>query len=130
MTGIQIVRPGASPSTTPPEAGFAGEVSISGYFRREAPSRLAGATVTFAPGARTPWKVNPFGQTLIVLSGVGLSQCEGGQIAEIRAGDVVWCPPGVKHWEGATADQAMIYVAFHEGEVEFGEQVERDAGME
>lgn len=121
LAAMRIERSGTSPTGTPPEPGFTGEVTISGYFRRESPSRLAGATVSFAPGARTPWKVNPLGQTLIVTSGVGWAQCEGGDIAEIRAGDVVWFPPGARHWEGAAPDRAMTYVALHEGGVEFDE---------
>ena len=124
---MQIHRNGDAPSNKAPEDAFAGDVVIGDYFRREAPSRLAGATVTFAPGSRTPWKVNPTGQTLIVTSGVGWARCAGGEVVEIRAGDVVWCPPGERHWEGATPDQAMTYVAVQEeedaGGVQFGEQV-------
>lgn len=120
---MQIYRIGTLPTNRPPEETFTGDVRISGYFHREAPSRLAGAIVTFSPGARTPWKVNPLGQTLIVTSGVGLAQCGGEEIVEIRAGDMIWCPPGEKHWEGATPDHAMTYVAIHEGTVEFREKV-------
>ena len=124
---MQIDRNGTLPTTKAPEETFTGDVTISGYVRRDAPSRLAGATVTFAPGARTPWKVNPLGQTLVVTSGVGWAQGEGEETVEIRAGDVVWCPPGQRHWEGATPDEAMTYVAFQEEErgrgVEFGERV-------
>lgn len=122
-TTMQIHRNGAMPTNRPPEQTFTGDVQISGYFRREAPSRLAGATVTFNPGARTPWKVNPLGQTLIVTSGVGWTQCGGEKIVEIRVGDTIWCPPGERHWEGATPDHAMTYVAIHEGTVEFSERV-------
>ncbi len=78
------------------------------------------------PGARTPWKVNPIGQTLIVTSGVGWAQCEGEDIVEIRAGDFIWFPPGQRHWEGATPDHAMTYVAIQEEDgriVEFREKV-------
>lgn len=120
---MEIYRSGTMSASRPPEDTFTGDVLISGYFRRDAPSRLAGATVTFAPGSRTPWKVNPLGQTLVVTSGVGLAQCEGEQVAEIRAGDTVWCPPGKRHWEGAAPDQAMTYVAMHEGTVEFRDRV-------
>lgn len=111
---MKIDRSGNLPAIKVPEATFTGDVAIRGYFRREAPSRLAGGTVTFAPGSRTPWKVNPCGQTLVVMDGVGWAQCEGGEITEIRAGDVVWFPPGVSHWEGATPAQAMSYFALHE----------------
>ena len=115
------------PGTKAPEKTFTGNVYISGYFRRPAPSRLVGATATFTPGSRTPWKVNPFGQTLIVTSGVGWAQSAGEEIVEIRVGDIIWCPPGQRHWEGATPDQAMSYVAIQEEEngraVEFIEKV-------
>lgn len=124
---MQLHRNGTLPSSTPPEKTFTGDVEISGYFRREAPSQLAGAIVNFAPGARTPWKTNPLGQTLVVLSGVGWAQAEDEEIVELRAGDLVWFPPGQRHWEGATPDEAMTYVAIHEAGdgsgVEFGERV-------
>ena len=104
-----------------------GNVRIFGYFERQSPSCLASATVTFAPGARTLWKVNPLGQTLIVTSGVGWAQAEGEPIVEIRPGDIVWCPPGRRHWDGATPDQAMTYVAVqkvkHGRYVQFGDKV-------
>ncbi len=111
---MQIYRHGARPISKAPEATFTGEVLIGGYFRRPAPSRLAGATVTFAPGSRTPWKTNPAGQTLVVTSGVGWAQTQGEPVVEIRAGDTVWCPPATAHWEGATPDQEMTYVALQE----------------
>ena len=124
---MRIYRNGTLPINKAPEKNFTGDVYISDYFEREAPSRLTGATVTFTPGARTPWKVNPLGQTLIVTSGVGWTQCEGEEILEIRAGDVIWCPPGQRHWDGATPDHAMTYIAVHEAQdgkaVEFGAKV-------
>lgn len=80
---------------------------------------MTGAAATFAPGARTPWKVNPFGQTLVVTSGVGWAQCEGEEIVEVRAGDWIWCPPGQAHWEGGTPREEMTYIALHEGHVQF-----------
>ncbi len=124
---MQINHHELTPTSKAPEATFSGDVQIGGCFRRAAPSRLAGASVTFAPGSRTPWKVNPIGQTLIVTSGRGWAQCEGGEIVEIRAGDVIWCPPGERHWEGATPDQAMTYIAVQEepdgGGVEFVDRV-------
>lgn len=123
---MQIYQ-GGSPTNAAPEGTFTGDVQIADHFRREAPSRLVGATVTFAPGSRTPWKVNPLGQTLVVTSGVGWVQSAGRQVMEVRAGDVVWCPPGERHWEGATPDQAMSYVAVQEEtdgrSVKFGERV-------
>lgn len=115
---MQLYRNGSGPTNRAPESTFTGEVFISGYFRREAPSRLAGAVATFTPGSRTPWKADPLGQTLIVTSGVGWAQGQSQQIVEICAGDVVWCPPGRRRWEGATPDQAMTDVAIHEKTVE------------
>lgn len=124
---MQIHRTGDAPVTPAPEASFTGEVLIGGYFRRPAPSRLAGATVEFAPGSRTPWKRNPAGQTLIVTSGTGWAQAEGEDIVEIRSGDTIWSPPRQQHWEGATPDHAMTYVAIQEectgGSVEFVRKV-------
>ena len=120
---MQIHRHGSGPTDRAPEASFTGDVHISGYFQREAPSRLAGAAASFGPGSRTPWKVNPLGQTLVVTSGVGWAQCEGEDVVEVRPGDVLWCPPGTRHWEGATPDEAMTYLAVHEGTVRFGQRV-------
>ena len=124
---MKLERTGNLPTNKAPENSFTGDVYISGYFQRAAPSRLAGATATFAPGSRTPWKVNPLGQTLVVTSGVGWAQSEGGEIVEIRAGDIIWFPPGQRHWEGATPDQAMTYFAIQEEgdgrRVEFTEKV-------
>ena len=110
---MQIHRNG-SPTTRAPESSFTGDVRIGGYFRRAAPSRVAGASAFFPPGSRTPWKVNPTGQTVVVTSGVGWAQVEGGDVTEIRAGDFVWFAPGQRHWEGATPDRSMSYVAVQE----------------
>lgn len=124
---MHIYRTGTLPTSRPPEETFTGDVYINGNFRRAVPSRLAGAVITFAPGARTPWKVNPLGQTLIVTSGTGWIQSEGEEIVEIRTGDVIWFPPGQRHWEGATPNYAMTYFAIQEEvdgrTVEFREQV-------
>lgn len=111
---MEIYRNSSSDTTRAPESSFTGDVRIGNYFRRQSPSRLAGAVVVFPPGARTPWKVNPIGQTLIVTDGVGWAQSEGDDIVEVRAGDMIWCPPGEKHWEGGTPDQSMTYVAVQE----------------
>ena len=116
---MQIHRHGAGPSSPPPESSFTGRVLISGYGRRPAPSRMTGAAASFAPGARTPWKVNPLGQTLVITSGVGWAQGEGEEVVEVRAGDWLWYPPGQAHWEGGTPDRSMSCVALHEGHVEF-----------
>lgn len=124
---MQIHRKDQSATASAPESTFTGNVQIGGYFRRHASSRLAGASVTFAAGARTPWKVNPLGQTLVVTSGMGWAQVEGEPVVEIRAGDLVWFPPGQRHWEGATPDTEMSYVAIQEegdaGSVQFLDRV-------
>ena len=105
----------------PPAAGvpnFTGEVSVSSRFQREGPARVGGGVVRFARGARTAWHVHPLGQTLFVTTGVGHDQKWGGAIEELRPGDVVWIPPGVKHWHGATPWSGMTHIAIseaHEG---------------
>lgn len=93
---------------------FTGSVSVEGLFPAESPSRVSGGSVTFQPGARTAWHTHPAGQTLIVTSGKGLVQSWGGPIQEMRAGDVVRIPPGVKHWHGATANSVMTHTAIQE----------------
>ena len=75
---------------------------------------MTGAIVTFEPGARTAWHTHPLGQTLIVAAGCGWAQRDGGPIEEIRPGDVVWFPPGEKHWHGATTTTAMTHIAIQE----------------
>ena len=123
---MQLSRLGSVPTNNAPENTFTDDVCIGGYFRRQAPSQLAGAIVTFPSGSRTPWKVNPLGQTLIVTNGVGWAQAEGEQIVEIRTGDLIWFPPGQQHWEGATPDHEMTYIAIQEEAgrtVEFREKV-------
>lgn len=121
---MNIHRKGAAPVVQAPEATFTGDVRIGGYFHRPAPSRLVGASVSFAPRSRTPWKVNPLGQTLIIISGIGWAQSEGEEVIEIHAGDILWCPPGEAHWEGATDVHPMTYVALQESStVQFGPAV-------
>jgi quercetin dioxygenase-like cupin family protein len=83
-------------------------------FARDAPARVAGAIVSFEPGARSAWHTHPLGQTLIVTAGTGWTQCEGGPIVAIRAGDILWCPPGHRHWHGATPTTAMTHIAIQE----------------
>jgi quercetin dioxygenase-like cupin family protein len=83
-------------------------------FQAPDPARARGASVTFEPGARTAWHTHPLGQTLIVTSGVGWVQAWGGAVAEICPGDVVWFPPGEKHWHGATPTTAMTHIALQE----------------
>ncbi|HVP33263.1 MAG TPA: cupin domain-containing protein [Steroidobacteraceae bacterium] len=111
---MQIMRNGTQPSMKGPAESFTGAVRIDSMFQRSEPSRLTGAIVTFEPGARTAWHSHPLGQTLIVTSGAGWTQCEGEPRVEIRAGDVIWCPPGHKHWHGATATTAMTHIAIQE----------------
>ena len=111
---IEIKRNGSQPSTKGPSDWFTGTVRIDPLFQPKESARAAGASVTFEPGARTAWHTHPLGQTLIVTAGVGRTQREGGPIEEIRPGDVVWFPPGLKHWHGATPTTAMTHIAIQE----------------
>src|SRR5579872_6913924 len=98
---MEIKRVGTQPSSKGPADWFTGTVRIDPLFQAHAPARAGGASVTFEPGARTAWHTHPLGQTLIVTSGRGLVQRWDGPVEEIRPGDVVWFPPGEKHWHGA-----------------------------
>jgi quercetin dioxygenase-like cupin family protein len=111
---MEIKRNGSQASVKGPTDWFTGAVRIDPLFQAPAPARVQGASVTFEPGARTAWHTHPLGQTLIVTSGFGWAQRWGGQIEEIRAGDVVWFAPGEKHWHGATASTAMTHIAVQE----------------
>ena len=111
---MEITRRGLRPSTKGAAEWFTGDVNIDPLFEAPAPARVRGASVTFHPGARTAWHTHPLGQTLIVTNGVGRVQCWGGPIEEIRAGDVVWFPPGEKHWHGAAPTNAMTHIAVQE----------------
>jgi quercetin dioxygenase-like cupin family protein len=111
---MQIIRKGNEPASVGPKEYFTGRVRIESQFQREEPARVAGAIVSFDPGARSAWHTHPLGQTLIVTSGVGWTQCDGEPIVEIRAGDIIWCPPGHKHWHGATPTSAMTHIAIQE----------------
>jgi quercetin dioxygenase-like cupin family protein len=111
---LNITRAGSQPSTKGPADWFTGTVRIDPLFTAPAPARIAGATVTFEPGARTAWHKHPLGQTLVVLSGLGRVQREGGPIEEIRPGDVVWIPPNERHWHGASLATAMTHIALQE----------------
>ncbi|MEF9385625.1 cupin domain-containing protein [Ralstonia solanacearum species complex bacterium KE056] len=112
---MELKRAGSQPSIKGPAEWFTGNVRIDPLnIAPQAPARASSASVTFEPGARTVWHTHPLGQTLIVTSGCGWTQCEGEPIVEIRAGDVVWCPPGHKHWHGASATTAMTHVAITE----------------
>ena len=111
---MDITRCGSRPSGQGPAAYFTGAVRIDPLLDAPEPARVAGALVTFEPGARTAWHTHPLGQTLIVVSGCGWAQREGGPIEEIRPGDVVWFPPGEKHWHGAAPNNAMTHIAMQE----------------
>ena len=111
---MDIRRVGSQPSGKAPAEYFTGTVRIDPLFDPQALARTFVASVTFEPGARTAWHTHPLGQTLIVTAGCGLAQRWGGPIEEIRPGDVVWFPPGEKHWHGATATTAMTHTAIVE----------------
>jgi len=111
---MDIKRSGTQPSGKGPAESFTGTVRIDPLFQAPEPARALGVSVTFEPGARTAWHTHPLGQTLIVTGGSGLVQSQGGPIKKIRPGDVVWCPPGEKHWHGATATTAMTHIAIVE----------------
>jgi len=111
---MNITRNGSQPSGKGPAEYFTGSVRVDSPFQRSAPARVGGAIVTFEPGARTAWHTHPLGQTLIVTSGLGRVQREGGPIEEIRPGDVVWIEPGERHWHGASRTTAMTHVAIAE----------------
>jgi quercetin dioxygenase-like cupin family protein len=111
---MEIKRPGSQPSNPGPAAWFTGTVRIDPLFPARDPARAAGNSVTFEPGARTAWHTHPLGQTLIVTAGCGRAQREGGPVEEIRRGDVIWFPPGEKHWHGAAPTTAMTHIAIQE----------------
>ena len=111
---MEIKRSGSQRSRKGPAEYFTGTVRIDPLFEAPEPARGRGASVTFEPGARTAWHTHPLGQTLIVISGCGWTQREGGPVETIRSGDVVWFAPGEKHWHGATAATAMTHIAIQE----------------
>jgi len=111
---MHIIRNGSQPSRPGPAAYFTGTVRFDHEFNTDAPARVGGLTVTFEPGARTNWHTHPLGQTVIVTDGVGWAQLEGAARVEIRPGDIVWFPPGVRHWHGATDTTAMTHIAIAE----------------
>ena len=111
---MQITRIGSQPSSKGPEDWFTGAVRIDPLFQPNDARRAAAAIVTFEPGARTAWHTHPLGQTLIVTSGCGWVQREGGSVEEIYPGDIVWFEPNEKHWHGATAKTAMTHIAMQE----------------
>jgi len=111
---MDIKRSGSRPSAKGSTEYFTGTVRIDPLFDAPEPARVRGASVTFEPGARTAWHTHPLGQTLIVVSGLGRAQREGGPVEEIRPGDVVWFAPGEKHWHGAAPTTAMMHIAIQE----------------
>ena len=111
MDAQQIVRAGATPAAVGPEATFTGRVRVEQLWPANGQITASGAYVTFEPGARSAWHTHPAGQRLVVVSGVGQTQEWGKPVQELRAGDTVWCPPGVKHWHGASAGTAMTHLA-------------------
>ena len=111
---MDIKRSGSQPSGKGPTEYFTGTVRVDPLIQADAPARIFAASVTFEPGARTAWHTHPLGQTLIVTAGCGLVQRWGGPTEEIRPGDVVWFPPGEKHWHGAAPATAMTHIAIVE----------------
>ncbi len=111
---MEIKRSGSQPSGKGPDQYFTGGVRIDPLVDAPEPARILAASVTFEPGARTAWHTHPLGQTLIVTSGCGWTQCWGEPKVEIHPGDVIWCAPGKKHWHGATAATAMTHIAIVE----------------
>ena len=109
--GQQIASAGSTPAVVGPDATFTGSVRVEQLWPANPQITASGAYVTFEPGARSAWHTHPAGQRLVVVSGVGRTQEWGKPIQELQAGDVVWCPPGVKHWHGAAPTTAMMHLA-------------------
>lgn len=111
---MEIKRSGSRPTAVGSGDYFTGSVRIEPLFQAPYPARVVGASVTFEPGARTAWHTHPLGQTLVVMSGSGWAQRDGGPIEDIRPGDVIWFAPGEKHWHGATSTSGMTHFAIQE----------------
>jgi 4-carboxymuconolactone decarboxylase len=124
---IKVTRSGEHSPTQAPAEHFTGSASVDRFLTENGPSHTSGASVAFEPGARTAWHSHPLGQTLIVTAGAGWVQQWGSQVQEIRQGDIVWIPPGIKHWHGATASTSMTHIGIQESldgkAVEWMEQV-------
>ena len=116
MPALQIYRVGSRPSAVPPAEYFTGTVRLDPLADAEGPSRVSVALVSFEPGARTAWHTHPLGQKLVVTAGCGWVRQEGGPVEEVRPGDAVWFPPGVRHWHGATPTTAMSHLAIQEAQ--------------
>jgi quercetin dioxygenase-like cupin family protein len=111
---MEITHSSAQPTRRGAEDYFSGAVWIDLLFEAHEPARAGGTVVTFEPGARTAWHTHPLGQTIIITAGRGWVQREGGPVEEVRLGDVVWFPPGLKHWHGATPTTGMTHIAISE----------------
>ena len=111
---MDIKRGGSQPSVRGPAEYFTGVVRVDAPFKGAGEARVNGATVTFEPGARTNWHTHPLGQTLLVTSGLGRVQREGGPVQEVRPGDIVWFEPGEKHWHGAAPAVSLTHIAINE----------------
>jgi quercetin dioxygenase-like cupin family protein len=111
---MEIIRAGSRPTRRAPAESFTGTVWQDPIITPQPPMQLASSRVAFEPGARTAWHTHPLGQTLYVIAGVGRFQAKGGPIHEIRPGDVVWIPPGEKHWHGGSPTTGMVHVAMQE----------------
>ena len=111
---MEIKPAGSQPSGKGPAEYFTGSVRVDPLFEAPDPARMRGVSVTFEPCARSAWHTHPLGQTLIITAGCGLVQSWGGPVKVIRPGDVVWCPPGEKHWHGPTPTTAMTHIAIQE----------------
>src|SRR5579862_9044458 len=114
LNTVEIKRIGSQASNKGPANYFTGSVRIDSLFSAPDPARVVAASVTFEPGARTAWHTHPLGQNLVITAGCGRAQRWGGPIEEIRPGDVIWFPPGEKHWHGATPTTAMTHIAIQE----------------
>jgi quercetin dioxygenase-like cupin family protein len=106
-----ISRAGSQASVKGPAEYFTGNVRVDPLFPANDSAPFSGAYVTFEPGARSAWHIHPKGQHLLVTAGVGRTGEWEGKVDEIKAGDVIWCPPGVKHWHGASPTTAMTHIA-------------------
>ena len=111
---MDIKRNGSRPSAKGSPDWFTGSVRVDPLFQAPDPARVGGGQVTFEPGARTAWHTHPLGQTLIITAGLGWVQRDGGPVEEVRPGDVVWFPPGLRHWHGASPTTAMTHIAIQE----------------
>jgi quercetin dioxygenase-like cupin family protein len=111
---MDIRKSGSAPTKRAPAEWFTGSVWQDAILDAPAPARMRSVLVRFDPGARTNWHTHPFGQTLYVVSGMGLVQSAGGSVRRIRAGDVVWFAPGERHWHGASPTTGMSHIAMHE----------------